>query len=335
MASAGSTDITVSIILPVRNEEPFISRVLTDLKAQDFPKEKMEVLVVDGMSEDKTVEVAERFREEFPNFGILENPGKLASRARNIGLRVASGQYLLFIDGHCSIPSHGMIADMVELFEEREVDVLCRPQPLTMKPQTTFQMAVAAARASIIGHGLDSTIYSDRERFVNAASSGAMYRREVIEKIGYFDEDFDACEDVEFNFRADQAGLKALISPKLTVEYAARKSFGALFRQLYRYGIGRWRLFRKHPATMGLGTIITILFVIGVFLYPLIWLSSTEIGLLATVPVLIYLAVVVGVSFRIVKNQPRSMLVMLPFVFFTIHFSLGIGFLAGGFKVRS
>ncbi len=335
MVSAGNSEIDVSVILPVRNEERFINRVLEDLREQNYSKDKIEIIVVDGMSEDKTVSEAEKFTDDFPRYRILENPGKLSSRARNIGIRAATGKYLLFIDGHCHIPSRNLIADMVELFEERDAPVLCRPQPLTMQPQGTFEQAVAIARASIIGHGLDSTIYSDRERVVNAASAGAMYRREVFDEIGLFDENFDACEDVELNFRADQARLKAIISPKLTVEYAARKSLGALFRQLYRYGVGRWRLFRKHPATLGLGTIITLLFTLGVVFYPLIWFSSTEVGLLATIPVLIYLAVVLGMSFSLVKNRPKSMLFFLPLIFFTIHLSLGVGFIAGGFKVRN
>lgn len=327
MASAGN-GIVVSVILPVRNEERYIRRVLGDIAAQDYPKDTLEVLVVDGQSSDKTIAEATDAGRAFVNFAVLENPRRLSSAARTIGAKAARGKYVLFIDGHCHIPSKSMISDMVALFDETGADALCRPQPLTMQPQTRFQLAVALARASHLGHGLDSTIYSDKARAVKAASSGAMYRREVFDKIGYFDENFDACEDVEFNTRVDQAGLKAFISPKLTVEYAARRSFPALFRQLYRYGYGRWKLFRKHHSTLGAGTLVTTAFSLGVLLYPLLWLLSFKLAGAATVLGVIYLAAVILSSVTIATKAKRnSFYLLLPLIYFTIHFALGFGFL--------
>ncbi len=334
MASAGS-EILVSVILPVRNEERYIRRVLGDLAAQDFPKDKLEIFVVDGQSSDRTVTEATDAGRVFPSFSVIENPRRLSSAARSIGARAARGKYLLFVDGHCHIPSQTLISDMVVIFSETGADALCRPQPLTLQPQTRFQLAVALARASHLGHGLDSTIYSDQARAVKAASAGAMYRREVFDKVGYFDESFDACEDVEFNTRVDQAGLKAFISPKLTVEYAARRSFPGLFRQLYRYGYGRWKLFRKHRSTLGAGTLVTTAFALAVLLYPLMWLLSFKIAVAATVVAVIYLVAVILSSATIAAKARRaSLYLLLPPIYFTIHFALGFGFLVSMVRGR-
>jgi len=336
MASAGSDTILVTVVLPVRNEGRYIQSILEDLAGQSLSLDQVEVLVVDGSSTDNTKAVAENYRAVFPHFQILDNPGRLASKARNIGARAALGRYIAFVDGHCHIVSPTMLADMVALFEKTGSDVLCRPQPLTMNPQSTFQKAVALARASKLGHALDSTIYSNRERPVRAASSGAMYRREVFKSIGYFDESFDACEDVEFNTRADKAGLEAYISPKLTVEYVARRNLASLFKQLYRYGLGRWRLYRKHPSTLGEGALITAAFTFGVLFFPLTWMLSPKLGALASALVVLYLLILLIASLTIVRRKAAGWLFFyLPTIFFVIHFALGYGFLTGIMRSRT
>lgn len=328
MASAGSHGLTVSVVLPVRNEGRFIGSVLEELAEQDFPREDYEVIVVDGESTDDTIAIALKYRDRFDRFQIIENPKRISAAARNLGLHAATGEFVLYIDGHCRIPSKRLLADMVSIFCQNNVDVLCRPQPQTAGPQTYFQQAVSLARSSALGHALDSTIYSDKERIAPAASSGAMYRRNVFDKVGEFDEHFDACEDVEFNTRIDKAGLKAMISPKLTIEYAARTSLRGLFRQLYRYGYGRWQLFRKHPSTLGVGTLIPVLFVLGIFVLPFAWLVSLKAGLIVSVPYVFYLITTCAISLGIARKNRKSLIIILPFIFFTIHLAFGLGFIA-------
>lgn len=336
MEFAGSNEITITVVIPVRNEGRFIRGVLEDLRAQNYPLDQMEVLVVDGLSSDDTCLEAAAMATAFPNFRVLSNPGQLASRARNLGAKAAQGRYIVFIDGHCHLPSTTLISDIVVLFDRSGADALCRPQPLTLMPQTIFQRAVSLARASELGHALDSTIFTSRERFVSASSSGASYRREVFDQIGYYDESFDACEDVEFNTRVDKAGLRSYISPKLTVEYAARRNLAALFMQLYRYGVGRWQLFRKHPSTLDAGTFVTAIFTIGATLYPILWLISRRLALAASVMVLVYVLGLIIASFSITKKPAQRILVpLLPLIFFTIHFALGYGFVVGIVRPRS
>jgi succinoglycan biosynthesis protein ExoA len=327
MASAGSARPTVSVVLPVRNEGRFIGSVLQELAEQDFPRGDYEIIVVDGESTDDTVAIASKYRDRFDRFQIIENPMRLSAAARNLGFRAATGEFILYVDGHCRIPSNSLLTDMVAIFRRSGADALCRPQPQTAGPQTYFQQAVSLARSSALGHALDSTIYNDQERVVPAASSGAMYRRDVFDKIGEFDEQFDACEDVEFNTRVDKAGLKAMISPRLTIEYAARTSLRGLFRQLYRYGYGRWKLFRKHPSTLGIGTLIPVFFVLGLFALPFAWLVSLKAGLIISVPYVFYLITACAISLSIAGRKRKALVFILPIIFFTIHFAFGMGFI--------
>ncbi|MCK4857605.1 MAG: glycosyltransferase family 2 protein [candidate division Zixibacteria bacterium] len=334
MESAGNGGCLVSVILPVRNEERYLGAVLDDLSRQTLAKEKLEIIVVDGMSTDATVAIAEGFADRFPNFQVLENLQELSSVARNIGYQVSRGEYIIIVDGHCEIPTENYLKDMVDLFEQHQADVLCRPAPLTVEPMTTFQRAVAAARASFFGHGLDSTIYSGEECQVQAVSAGTAYRRRVFEIIGLFDESFDACEDAEFNFRTDLAGLRAVTSPAMTIRYVARRNLLDLWRQLYRYGRGRWRLLLKHPSSFSPGALIPPALALSLVLLPLWLLIFPPIAAVIGLLLALYLLLNLAMSVAIAAKENLKSLPILPVIFATIHLALGFGFLSGVFRKR-
>lgn len=239
----------ISIILPVRNEVRSLGRLLDQLLQQIYPAQLFEILVADGRSSDGTREVVERKASTAAvSIRVVDNPGIRSGAGRNAGVAAANGDIILFIDGHCEIPSTHLLQDTVKLLGETGADCLCRPQPLiAFSPQGVGRI-IADARASALGHGRDSLIYNmSYSGFVHPASSGATYRRPVFERLGMYDESFDACEDVEFNTRVATAGYKAYTDPRLSVYYEPRSSFSGLFRQMMRYGVGRVRLARKHP----------------------------------------------------------------------------------------
>ncbi|MGQ9576764.1 MAG: glycosyltransferase family 2 protein, partial [Thermoguttaceae bacterium] len=246
----------LSVIVPVRNEERFIRATVEQLLSQDYPAGRFEVLVVDGRSTDRTRAIVEQLAGQHPNVRLLDNPRRLSSAARNVGIRHARGEMILVVDGHCEIPSRQMLRHVAQAFAETGADCLGRPQPLDVANATPLQQAIAAARSSWLGHHPDSFIYADQPRFVPAKSVAVAYRREVFDRLGLFDESFDACEDVELNHRIDRAGLRCYFSPAITVKYFPRETLGGLFRQLVRYGRGRVRLMRKHPETRSLRTLL-------------------------------------------------------------------------------
>jgi len=270
----------VSVVIPVRNEEAHLGAVLDDLMSQDYPRDRFEILVVDGQSTDGTREVVKRYaaenrsqesgvrsQNELPCVILLPNPGRLSSSGRNVGVRHSRGELVLFVDGHCRIPNRSLLSDSVRIMQETGAECLCRPQPLTLPGNTWFQDTVAYARATLIGHGRDSTIYATEvEGFVNPTSSGAAYRRSVFERVGLYDERFDACEDVEFNYRVYRAGIPSYLSPQLTVAYQPRSSLSGLFKQMLRYGRGRFRLMQKHKEAASLSQMVPAAFVAGLML---------------------------------------------------------------------
>lgn len=246
----------ISIVLPVRNEAGTLGRLLDQLTAQDYPADCFEILVADGRSTDATRTIVEQKAQQTRvPLRLVDNPGIRSGSGRNAGVRAATGDIILFIDGHCEVPSTRLLADTVALMEETGADCLCRPQPLIAYAPRGTARIIADARASALGHGRDSLIYDmSHSGFVDPASSGATYRRRVFDRCGPYDEWFDACEDVEFNTRVARAGFKAYTSPRVAVYYEPRSSIRGLFRQMMRYGIGRVRLARKHPGAASLSS---------------------------------------------------------------------------------
>jgi len=326
--------IYLSIIIPIRNEERFIADTLNMVVNQDYQKDRFELLVVDGRSTDNTCQVVKGFINEHPyvNIRLLDNPGYLSSRARNIGIREAKGKLIGVIDGHVYIPNGQLFKSMERLKEKNNALCLARPAPLDvpdLKEGVPYWIAVA--RKTWLGHSQNSYIYSNSEGFVDPMSSGFAYDRSVFEKVGYFDESFDAAEDVEFHFRLKQVGIMAYTSPDLLIYSYPRESLSSLFRQQVRYGVGRARLARKHMGGLTKETpipsIIFLFFIASPFA-ALLSIRSPAIGLAYGTLMGLYWLVLVATGIKEAISRKR----FFPGIFVSMgiwitHMGLGWGFL--------
>ena len=321
----------VSLVLPVRNEVRHLGALLDQLLAQDYAQDRFEVVVSDGGAggpDDGTAAMAQDYARRFPGrVRWVPNPGQRSSAGRNCGWRAATGDWVIFVDGHCAIPGPDWLQRQMQEASRTGARCLSRPQPLTSEPGNFLQAVIAHARGTRIGHGADSTIYDAQARgWVNPSSSGAAYERALIEHLGGYDERFDACEDVEFNHRIAAAGIRAWLSPEAVVSYAARASLGGLWRQLVRYGRGRVRLARKHPEAASLAQWVPALWLAWLpaalalaFLAhgPLRWAAAATLGL--------YFGSVAIFSLGLGLRYGWRHAVTAPAVYCTIHASLGAG----------
>lgn len=322
-----SSKYKLAIIMPVLNEEKFIGQTLDQLYLQDFSMEELEIVIADGFSTDKTREIAEQYKNRFGSLKILDNPGRLPSSGRNVGVQNSTAPYILVLDGHTFIPSKDFLKDIIATFEMTSADCLCRPQPLMPPDINEFELSVAYCRGSVLGHKPGSEIYADYEGEVDPTSSGAMYRRDVFEKVGYFDERFDACEDVEFNYRVKLAGLKSFLSPKLKVFYYPRSTIQGLWRQMNRYGMGRFKFSKKHKIFAPIQWFAAAA-VVGFFLMLFLSFFSDSIQYLFKTVLSYYLLIILGFSLYLaLKNRHIGCLLYGLLIFPTIHFGLGVGFL--------
>jgi glycosyltransferase involved in cell wall biosynthesis len=318
----------LSVIIAVRNEERYISGTLRELQEQDYPPGQVEFLVCDGMSTDGTRKIVTQMAAQDKRIRLLDNPRLRSSSGRNVGFRAGRGDLFLVIDGHVEIGNRQLFRNVADCFSDSGADCLGRPQPLIAASDSPWALAIIDARRSLLGRNPASLIYSDYEGLAPAATNGAAYRRSVFSQIGYVDETFDACEDLEFNTRADLAGLRCFTSPKLTVKYFARDSVRALFIQQFRYGFGRFKYVTRHPSHLSVSQLAPPGLIMALAVTLLGPLLPNWLWMPALAAVIIYAVTVVSVSVGLAARLRRwrcffRYLVVFP----TIHLGVGAGFL--------
>ncbi|NBO92133.1 MAG: glycosyltransferase family 2 protein [Planctomycetia bacterium] len=314
----------LSILMPVRNEGRHIANTLGGLLSQDYPTDRYEVLIADGRSTDDTRNIVAAMAT--PNVRVLDNPGLLSSAGRNAAVRAARGDILVLVDGHCDLGGPNYLREIASAFARSGADCVGRPQPLDVSGATSLQRAIAAARGCRLGHHPSSHIWAKHEGFVPPHSVAVAYQREVFERVGMFDERFDACEDYEFNTRVASAGMSCFLTPQVTVHYTPRDSLLRLYRQMIRYGRGRIRLLRKHPGTFSPAVFVPAMFLLGLMVGPVIALLLPILWLVYGACVGLYLFLVLGYTFTLAFRDLRT-LPWLPPVFFAIHGGAAIGVL--------
>jgi succinoglycan biosynthesis protein ExoA len=321
----------ISVIVPVRNEGPFIRRTVEQLLAQDYERSRYEVLVADGRSTDDTVAVVRALQKAHANLHLLDNPWRWSSAGRNCAIRAARGEVLVVVDGHCELEDSDYLKNLVSAFERSGADCIGRPQPLDATPAQPLQRAICLARSCLLGHHHESFVYSSAERFVLAKSVAVAYRRDVFERVGPFDESFDACEDVELNHRIDRAGLRCFFTPKARVHYHARASLRGLFQQMHRYGRGRMRLLRKHPETFTIPGFLPAAFVLWLVIGAAAATLVPAVLPLYASTLIAYALVVCATALGLcIRARTPALLARLLGVFATIHIGAGTGILYEG-----
>ncbi len=322
---------TISVVLPVLDEEADISGLLEMLLGQQEPPGGFEVLVVDGGSRDRTREIVNAVGARDPRVRLLDNPAVRSSAGRNVGAWAARGEYVLFVDGHCGLPRPDHLQRLVEIFRATGAACLCRPQPLLDLAGGAWGAAIAAARHSWLGHNPGSDIYRESPGVTDPRSAGAAYRRAVILELGGYDERFDACEDVEFNHRVARAGLLAYRHPDLRLQYRPRTTLSGLYRQMRRYGRGRAHLLARHPGVIPWALVaLTLVVAAGVATFVLAGpgIGSIVVGALA----LGYLTLCGIESLRLVGWRQEAL--RLARVFPVLHAGLLLGFWRGLLEFR-
>jgi succinoglycan biosynthesis protein ExoA len=281
--------VSVSVIMPVRNEAKFIERSLEAVLSQDYPPELLEVIISDGMSDDGTPQLIAAMADAHPGIDVtvIENQARAVPTGLNLALIRSRGEVLVRVDGHTIIAPNYVRECVAALQASGAGNVGGRMNAVS---QNRFCRAVSLATSSPFGVGGARFHYSDREEWVDTAYLGA-WPRQTFELIGLFDEEQVRNQDDEFNYRLLERKGRILLSPKIKSSYFTRNTLPSLWRQYYQYGFWKVRVLQKHPRQMRLYHFVPPLFV-GVVLLTLALAPFTEIGKWAMVSVLGCYAVV-------------------------------------------
>lgn len=315
-------DPLVSVIMPIRNEEAFIERSLGAVLGQDYPADAMEILVADGESDDRTLDVigrmagAERVR-------VIPNPGRIQAAGLNAAIRQARGEIVVRIDGHTVIAP-----DYVRACVRALQTTGAQNAGGAMDPAGLTPMGRAIAAAGKSRFAVPSAFHVSREpQYTDTVYLGA-FRRAVFETVGLYNEHVGVNEDYELNHRISQAGGKIYFSPDIRSTYFGRQTLGALARQYFRYGQSRVKTLRLHPESLKWRQVVAPVFVAALLIGGVGALFSPAILAAWLLMIGAYLGVTLAVSAGIARGQ-IGLLPYLPWVFLTIHISWGAGFWAG------
>ena len=231
----------VTVILAVRNEERRLARALASVLAQDWPRERLEVLVVDGGSTDGTRALAERFAARDRRVRVLDNPARFVAQGLNTGLRESRGDVIVRVDGHCRLPAGYVKAGVQAL---RMGGAECAGGPVRATGDTWVGRGIALAMSTPFGVGGASFRWSREACDVDHLPFGVWPRR-VFERIGGFDEALVRNPDDEFSDRLRRAGGHIRLVPGQVVTYWSRATLGGLWRQYFGYGFWKVQVIRK------------------------------------------------------------------------------------------
>lgn len=316
----------LSVIVSVRNERKMLPRLIDQLLEQNYPVELYEILVVDGRSTDGTADlIRRRYTNRRVRVRVLDNPRRTVAAGRNTGIRAASGDAMVFLSGHCSIPSKNLLADTAEILETSGAGCLCRPQPLLAAAETHMGEAIAHARSTRIGRG---SAPPDLAGFLDPPGFAGVFRRSVFEEVGLFDETFDACTGLDFNERVRQAGIRAYCDPRLAVHEQPPQKLHSLFAEMFRHGRGASHWMRKHPECSSVAEIAPLTMLLAVILAIAAWdRLPHEMAAFVTAPFLMVpIAILLNVMQIGSRHGFRSAW-RAPAVFATIYLGQGIGLL--------
>lgn len=326
-----STLPVVSLILPVRNEGSHIAQTLQGLLDQNYPYDRMEILVADGRSTDGTLEHIRQFAASHaaPVIRLIDNPKISMPAGFNTAMQHASGEIIILVGGHTRLATD-YVSQCVEVLEQTGAD--CVGGPIETIGETGIAQAIALAQSSWFGVGGAAFRMKDAKAgFVDTVAFGA-YRRSVFERIGLLDEELVRNQDDEFNFRLTQSGGKIWLDPRIRSEYHSRSSLSKLWKQYFDYGMYKVRVIQKRRAVPAWRHLVPGMFVISVISGLVMFLVSWRKFWL--LPTFVY-GIANGVVSIYTTRHERHLLPFVPAVFTTLHFAYGLGFLYGLWRWRT
>lgn len=316
----------VSVIIPTRQERFTIGKCLDSILENSYPLDKLEIIVVDGMSNDGTREILKRYMAQYPQMKLLDNPRLITPVALNIGVKAAQGDIIVILGAHSYIDKDFLSQCAKALSEHSEAD--CVGGVIRSIGEGLIGESISLVLSSPFGVGGARYKTGGHEGFVDTVAYGA-YRNEVFRKIGVFDERLVRNQDIEFNSRLRRHGGKIYLTSAIKVFYHSRSSPSQFWRQ--NFGNGLWNVYTTKiaPGTLSIRHFVPFAFVLGLLISGGLALFTAVGKFLLGLIGGSYLLGALLASIQIGIRKGLRFIPILPLAFFTLHFSYGLGSMWG------
>lgn len=322
--------IKVSVIVPCYNEEATIYQLLEAIYGQSYPLNEIEVVIADGLSTDNTRERIKAFQLDHPQLEIrvVNNKRRVIPSGLNRAIEAAKGKYILRLDAH-SIPDCDYIQNCIRGLENGVADNIGGIWKIQPGAATWMAESIAIAASHPVAAGDARYRIGGIAQEVDTVPFGA-YRREIIDKIGMFDEKLLSNEDYELNVRLKQSGGKIWMDPSIHSVYFARTTLKDLSRQYWRYGYWKAQMLRKHPRTLKWRQILPPLFVLALLGLGVLSIGWNLARLLLAILVILYISVIFSIGIRMSHKHKNAFYILgVPLAISTIHLAWGCAFIWG------
>jgi succinoglycan biosynthesis protein ExoA len=357
----------VSVIVPVRNECGFVGRALDSILRGDYPADRMEVIVADGMSTDGTRERVTEYSKRDPRVRMIDNPGRITPTALNLAIDASVGEIIARVDAHATV-APDYLSRSVHYLESTGADNVGGPMRTLPQSSGPFAGAIVAALSHRFGVGnsyfrVASAEARRKTRWVDTVFGGC-WRREVFDRVGKFNENLERSQDMEFSLRLKAAGGKTLLAPNVRSDYYARSDLRSFLR--HNFVNGEWAVLPflySEIVPVSVRHLVPLIFVMTLALGAALARGSTlflaaalprgaTLSLAAALPrgaaaspwmawplamvVIPYVVLNLAASAQVAwRERKLSFLATMPMVFVTLHVSYGLGSACGFLQILS
>lgn len=321
----------VSVIIPCRNEEKYIAKCLDTVLAQDFSAESMEILFVDGRSEDRTREIIEKYKIQNKRYKIqiLDNPQRYTPFGLNIGIKAAKGDIIVRMDAHAGY-ENDYISKCIHYLNETGADNVGGVIKTEPAENTTVARAIAISLSHFFGAG--NSFFrtgSGKIREVDTVFGGC-FKKEIFTKLGFFNEKLRRSQDIEFNKRLKKASGKIILVPEIGAIYFPQSNIKNFFRHNFQDGVWLTYPLKFGVRFFSLRHLIPLFFLVSMVLFLLLGFLHSFFWWLFALEVLLHAVMNVYFSTLIAFREKNwKFLFLMPLAFDTRQFGYGFGSIWG------
>ncbi len=310
----------VSVIIPCYNEKNYIEKCINSILLQNYPY--TEIIVCDGGSNDGTLDILNTYENKII---LINNPHKTTPYALNLGIKKSTGDIIIIFGAH-AVMHKNYIIECIKTFEISE-EIACVGGVILNINENHIARHISAAMSSLFGVGNAHFRTGLKSGYVDTVAFGA-YKKEVFQKIGYFDEELTRNQDDEFNFRLLKNGYNIYLNPAIKSDYHVRASYKKLFRQYRQYGYWKVYVNKKHKTITTIRQLFPALFVAYILSGSIFTFIFPSMLFIFTIPIVLYITM--SIIFAALKAGINiTHLAGIIFSFWILHFSYGYGYIHG------